>query len=239
MLGGSGLGSQTLHASQAGSIPRSWFQTGGKATNFVSYSGACARPVGGSSQACPALSTSVCQKTAKIAGYNQGKRGGGLGPLLQLQWKCYKVSQETEDHLTQLSWNQNTFFSEGNLLSFLLPLPVPPLPWCTPYFLGGDFISSMQEKGDYLLCINLALALSLLGILLGSESWKLNFKSLISLVFSSNCFLLCFLIIFPRLSSNPSSWPTFQTGTRARAAHTTLHVLSPCHLNLYIHCWLH
>lgn len=117
MLGGSGLGSQTLHASQAGSIPRSWFQTGGKATNFVSYSGACARPVGGSSQACPALSTSVCQKTAKIAGYNQGKRGGARSPppasvkVLQSESGDWGSSDSTflkPKHI--LFWRQLAFF---------------------------------------------------------------------------------------------------------------------------------
>lgn len=126
-------------------------ELGAKPQTLLSYSGACARPVGGSSQACPALSTSVCQKTAKIVGFNQGKKwGGGLGPLLQLQWKCYKVSQETEDHLTQLSWNQNTFFSEGNLLSFLLPLPFPPFPYA--HLIFWEEISSLLCRRKETVC---------------------------------------------------------------------------------------
>ena len=129
----------------------------------------------------------------EIVGYNQGTEKGGwvFPPPLQLQWKYYKVSQATEDHLTELSWNRHTFLSSGNLLFASFSLTPLPFPSCTSYFLGRDFILSMWGKGDCPLWINLTLAVSLPGILLAWESWRLDFRLL----------FLSLYICFPRTAS--------------------------------------
>lgn len=167
-------------------------ESGAKATNFASYN--WAEPVAGRSRASPAPSAHFwLEGCVEIVGYNQGNGRGGLGfpPPLQLQWKCYQVSQATEDHLTELSWNRHTFLSAGNLLSASFPLTPLLLSFCTSYFLGRDFILSMWGKGDCSLWINLALALSLPDILLAWESWRLYFRFL----------FLSFHICFPRTAS--------------------------------------
>lgn len=104
-------------------------ELGAKPQTLLSYSGACARPVGGSSQACPALSTSVCQKTAKIVGFNQGKKwGGAWSPppasvkVLQSESGDWRSSDSTflkPKHI--LFWRQLAFFPPAS------PFPPPSL----------------------------------------------------------------------------------------------------------------
>lgn len=160
------------------SIPKSWsLNQGAEATNFASYNRARQWQATAGHLRAPSAHFWL-QGCVEIVGYNQGNGKGGVGfpPPLQLQWKCYKVSQATEDHLTELSWNRHTFLSAGNLLFASFPLTPLPLSSCTSYFLGRDFILSMWGKGDCQLWINLALALSLPSILLVWESWRLGFR---------------------------------------------------------------
>lgn len=156
------------------------------------------------------------------------KRGAGFSPSSPAS---VKVLQSESGDWRSSDW---TFLKPTHILvfgqlAFCLLLPHPSLlSSCTSYFLRRDFVLSMWGKGDCLLRVYLALALSLPGILLAWESLD-------------SCFSLC-TFVFLELPPSPLLFNnriqhrllTHVLGQHSKCTHTALYILSSCHLSLSV-----